>query len=63
MFLGNNNWIAKKYFAELEVKETYYIANLRLNMINVKDNRENNTKCVFREIADTSEHLFECQID
>ena len=41
----------------------YSIINLRLNMINVKDNHKNmeiDTKCQFCESEDTTEHLFEC---
>ena len=39
--------------------------NVRLSMINVKDNFENseiNTKCEFCESDDTTEHLSECPI-
>ena len=51
-FLRNDNWTKKKCLTELEAKEAYSIINLRLNMINVKDNyknREIDTKCEFCE--------------
>ena len=49
-FFRNDNWTKKKYLTELEAKEAYSIINLRLNMINFKDNyknREIDTKCEF----------------
>ena len=52
----------KKYLTELEAMETFSMINLRLNMINFKDdykNRKIYTKC---ESEDTTEHLFECSI-
>ena len=49
-FLRNENWTMKKYLRELEATEAYNIINLRLNIINVKDNyksKDINTKCEF----------------
>ena len=60
-----HNWTKKKYLTELEAKEANSIINLRLNMINVKENYKNseiNTKCEFCESDDTTEHLLECPI-
>ena len=47
-----------------ETKEAYRIINLRLNMINVKNykNNETNTKFECCESDDTVEHLFACSI-
>ena len=47
-FIRNDNWIKKKYLTELEARESYSTINLKLHMINVKDNyknREIDTKC------------------
>ena len=61
-FLRSDNRTRNTYLTELEAKEAYSIINIRLNMINVKDNyknREIDAKC---ESDDTTEHLFECPI-
>ena len=64
-FLRHDNNKNKKNLTALDAKEDYSIINIRVNMINVKDNDKNMeivTKCEFCESEDTSEHLLECSI-